>query len=337
MNLAKNRSDEKKLQSIEYECIGKRQPLVSIVVVTHHRKKELKQALDSILFQTWKHLEVILVDDNGDSQWNQKVEHIVEEWENNCTIPLKYIKNENNCGSATSRNKGIQAALGEYITFLDDDDTYMPQKIENQMNHMIRVSSEFSITDLALYNEEGKLEEKRVRNYLKDKAHLMSDSALEEYVYNGDCVKELLAKHLMYHMTGTDTLMFKREYLEKIGGFPHIDMGDEFYLMKEAVIHEGRFSYLPVCDVKALVHSKTEGLSSRERKVKGENKLYEYKKQFFPTLTKKQVKKIRMRHHLVLAYAYLRNRNYGKFFVEGCQAMATEPVACIRMVIERKS
>lgn len=42
--------------------------------------------------------------------------------------------------------------------------------------------------------------------------------------------------HLLYHMTGTDTLMFKGEYLRRIGGFPTIDVGDEFYLMEQAIL-----------------------------------------------------------------------------------------------------
>ena len=76
--------------------------------------------------------------------------------------------------------------------------------------------------------------------------------------------------------------MFRKEYLDKIGGFPPIDVGDEFYLMKEAITGGGQFSYLKRCEVKALVHTETEGLSSRESKIQGENALYEYKKSFFP-------------------------------------------------------
>lgn len=139
----------------------------------------------------------------------------------------------------------------------------------------------------------------------------------------------------MHHLTGTDTLMFRKEYLEKIGGFPPINVGDEFYLMKEAITSGGKFSYLNRCDVKALVHSRTEGLSSRERKVTGENALYEYKKQFFPQMKRTAVNQIRMRHHLVLAYAYLRNREYKKIFIEVCKSMASSPLAFFKMLYRR--
>lgn len=305
-------------------------PLVSVIVATHHRKDELKRALASLANQTYKNIEVILVDDNAGSKWNRAVEHLVDGWKKKCGIPLKYIQNVSNQGSAASRNTGISASSGRYITFLDDDDKYCPAKIENQLNHMLRTHSDFSITDLALYNEEGKLEEKRIRYYLKH------GRSLNEYVFDASESSDLLAYHLMYHLTGTDTLMFRKEYLEQIGGFPPIDIGDEFYLMRNAFSGGGKFSYLPVCEVKAMVHTRTYGLSSRERKIAGENALYEYKKNFFPKLKRSQVRKIRMRHHLVLAYAYLRSGDYGNFAVQGWEAVLAAPLACGQMVVKHQ-
>lgn len=307
---------------LQKEDIPEMEPLVSIVVATYRRDKELKRAMASLAHQTYANCEVILVDDNAEQEWNQKIVSFVEKWRNTTNIPLTYIQNKENKGSAASRNIGIHAANGMYVTFLDDDDKYEIEKISHQVEHMIQNNSDYSITDLALYKENGKLEEIRTRYYLKDED--LSD------------ISRLLALHLMYHMTGTDTLMFKKSYLEKIGGFPPIDLGDEFYLMKEAITAGGIFSYLPVCDVKALVHTQTEGLSSREGKINGENVLYEYKKQFFGQLRKKEIKQIRMRHHLVLAYAYLRNKEYISFIAESYKSISAAPIACIRFVCKRK-
>lgn len=296
-------------------------PLVSVVMATFHRERELKRALSSLAHQTYPRLEVILVDDNGDSVWNQKVERIVESWRRKVNIPIQYIQNRENHGSAESRNQGIRAASGAYVTFLDDDDKYRPEKVFHQVRHMQNEGSDYSITDLALYNEKGKLEERRRRYYLK-----------EGVTYDS---RKLLEFHLLYHLTGTDTLMFRKEYLHTIGGFPPIDVGDEFYLMKEAITGGGTFSYLERCDVKALVHTETEGLSSRESKIQGENALYEYKKSFFPKLGKDSVRKIRMRHHLVLAYTYLRSRDYVAFVREGTISFFSAPVACVIFVLKR--
>ena len=60
--------------------------------------------------------------------------------------------------------------------------------------------------------------------------------------------------------------MFEREFLLKSGGFPPIDLGDEFYLMEKVIRNHGTVSYLPRCDVKALVH--TESAEKEKLKVK---------------------------------------------------------------------
>ena len=296
------------------------EPLVSVVIATYRREKELRKALSSLALQTWKNMEIILVDDNADPVWNQKVEKILRNWEKKIQRPLTYIKNEENLGSAASRNRGVQAAKGNYITFLDDDDWYLSEKVEHQVQQMMRENADYSISDLALYRENGKLEEKRTRSYLK----------------TGDTKEQLLVYHLLYHMTGTDTLMFRKSYFDKIGGFPPIDVGDEFYLMMQAIQGDGKFSYLAECHVNALVHSSTEGLSSRDSKIQGENQLYEFKKGYFAELKKQEQRAVTMRHHLVLCYAYLRAGNYGKFFIEGCLSVLSAPIACLQYVLMRK-
>lgn len=298
-------------------------PKVSVIIATYRREQQLEEAIDSILRQTYKNLEIIVVDDNGDPEWNDKVAKVIEKKQKAQVIPILYLKNETNLGSAKNRNKGIRAATGEYVTFLDDDDVYKPYKVQQQVKHMIKKQSDFSITDLELYNEKGELVEKRTRKYL--------------YHVELHDKERVLAMHLIHHLTGTDTLMFRRTYLLDIGCFPPIDMGDEFYLMKEAIVHGGVFSYLPVCDVKALVHSKTMGMSSSTKKVQGENTLYQYKKQFFKQLKCNEVRYIRMRHHLVLAYAYLRDRKYLNFVAEGILSVISAPVACIRLVMGIKN
>ncbi len=96
---------------------------------------------------------------------------------------------------------------------------------------------DYSITDLYLYDDNNVIISKRIRNYITD----YSKEALRNY-------------HLKYHMTGTDTFMFSKLYLEKIGRFTAIDVGDEFYLMMNAIEGGGKFGYLQGCYVKAYVH-----------------------------------------------------------------------------------
>lgn len=294
--------------------------MVSVIVATYRRSDELKNALLSLATQSYHHFEIVLVDDNDDAVWNQRISSIVEDFKNRYPrIALQYIVNSPNQGSAKTRNTGIEASRGEYITFLDDDDLYLPDKIKNQVGFMKQNDLDYSITDLDLYDEKDRLIEKRTRGYLQDR----SSAAL-------------LQNHLMYHMTGTDTMMFRKSYLTSIGGFAPIDVGDEFYLMLRAIDGNGSFGHLPRCDIKAYVHTGNGGLSSGDGKIRGENALYAFKKQYFPQIDRKTKRYIRMRHYAVLAFAEIRRKNFFPFFINACKSFFCSPIACIKIVLARK-
>lgn len=295
-------------------------PLVSVVVATYHREKDLGRALESLIAQDYPALEIVLVDDNGDPGWNETVAGIAEEvLSRTDRVLFQRLVNCPNQGSAETRNIGIRAARGEYVTFLDDDDEYLPQKVSRQLRAMVDAEADYSLTDLLLYLEDGKLTDRRIRTYLQNAAQ-----------------KDLLTYHLMYHLTGTDTMMFRTDYLLRIGGFPPIDVGDEFYLMKEAITEGGKFCYLPGCDVKAYVHlGETGGLSSGERKIEGENQLYRFKQTLFQQVDGKTRRYIRMRHYAVLAFAEVRRKHYSAFFKNGVLAFLSAPVACVGLLCGR--
>ncbi|MBM6619101.1 glycosyltransferase family 2 protein [Bacillus suaedaesalsae] len=303
-----------------YQFESSELPKVSVIVSTYKRDNSLRKALSSLINQHYNNVEVIIIDDNANEKWNLKVESIVNKVKEQFNGKLAYVQNKKNYGSARSRNIGIKIASGEYITFLDDDDIYLPNKIQKQVEHMIKQKSDFSITDLYLYDEGENLVQTRIRSYLK------------KYTKN-----DLLRYHLLYHMTGTDTLMFKKSFLEEIGGFPQIDIGDEFYLMLRAINAEGKLSYLSTCDVKAYVHPKSEGLSSSEGKIKGEKYLFEYKKQFFSILSKKDINYIKMRHYAVLSFTEYRNKNLINFIKYFLYSFFSSPYGLLDLYIKRKS
>ncbi|WP_345242020.1 glycosyltransferase family 2 protein [Pontibacillus salipaludis] len=294
-------------------------PKVSIIVATYRRKEALKKALTSLIAQTYSNFEVIVVDDNAEPKWNAEVEKIVNNMKKSNNIEISYIQNNNNKGSAETRNIGIKIATGEYVTFLDDDDIYLPDKVRKQVEQMTKVGADFSLTDLWLYDEKGNLIEKRIRDYIKDHSS-----------------ESLIRYHLIHHMTGTDVMMFKKSYLIDIGLFSPIDVGDEFYLMQKAIDGEGIFSYLPGCEVKAYVHRETDGLSSGDKKIKGENELYEYKRKYFDKLTPKEQRYVNMRHYAVIAYAEFRKKRYLSMIKNSCISFIFSPIKFLELYINRK-
>ncbi len=106
---------------------------VSVVIATHNRSKYLTNSIKCILTQTWKNLELVIVDDGSDDD----TEGIVNSFKDERIV---YSKNECNKGISYSRNKGIELASGKYIVFQDDDDYCRLDKIEKQVVFMEKQS-----------------------------------------------------------------------------------------------------------------------------------------------------------------------------------------------------
>ena len=109
-------------------------PKVSAVITTHNRLELLKRAIDSVLGQTYKSLELIVVDDASTDGTKDYLE----------SQPIRYIHipKEESKGGNYARNLGVKAARGEYVAFLDDDDYWLPEKIEKQVELIERMDCE---------------------------------------------------------------------------------------------------------------------------------------------------------------------------------------------------
>ncbi len=100
-------------------------PLVTCIIPSKNRPQLVTRAVTSALNQTHKSMEVIVIDDSTDAKTQKAL----------CEsgTPIRYIKNEISKGAPYSRNVGLHEAKGEIVTFLDDDDVWMPNKIECQL------------------------------------------------------------------------------------------------------------------------------------------------------------------------------------------------------------
>ena len=96
--------------------------MVSIIIPTYNRYKLAKRAIHSILNQTYKEYEIIVVDDGS----SDDTKSLKDEFD------IKYIY-QSNCGVSSARNKGVKTAKGEWIAFLDSDDEWMEDKLQKQM------------------------------------------------------------------------------------------------------------------------------------------------------------------------------------------------------------
>jgi len=109
--------------------------LVSVIVPFYNNFDTLPQALDSIVAQTYRPLEIILIDDSSDDDGHA----FAKAYSTQHTTPqlsFKILENSQNSGAGISRNKGVTAATGTYIAFLDADDLWKPHKLSTQIDAM---------------------------------------------------------------------------------------------------------------------------------------------------------------------------------------------------------
>jgi glycosyltransferase involved in cell wall biosynthesis len=99
--------------------------LVSCIITTKDRPDVVIRAVKSVLQQSYRNIEIILVDDSDGGDTQKIIPQFAKQ--------IKYIKNEKSRGACYSRNVGLSEARGDFIALLDDDDFWMPKKIERQL------------------------------------------------------------------------------------------------------------------------------------------------------------------------------------------------------------
>ena len=177
----------------EYE----KNPKVTVIIPTYKRNIEiLLRAVQSVVTQTYNNIEIIVIDDSPETYTHRnEIKTYMESVSNENVF---YFQNEKNIGGSLARNRGISLAHGLFISFLDDDDEYKPEKIEKQVDFMVKGDYDLTFSDMIMYNKSGV-----VVDYRDYKDFPASDP------------DALLHYHLMKHMTGTPTFMFKAKKLRE--------------------------------------------------------------------------------------------------------------------------
>ena len=123
---------------------------ISIVIPVYNAAPYIEDALTSIKEQTYSNWEVILVEDQSTDDSLQVLENWIQK---NGTDKYRLLKNEKNSGPAYSRNQGIRAARGQYLSYLDADDVWDKTKLEKQLNFMKEKQCAFSFTGYEFADE----------------------------------------------------------------------------------------------------------------------------------------------------------------------------------------
>ena len=125
----------------------KKQPLVSVIIPVYNREKFLAAAIDSVFAQTYRLIQVIIVDDGSTDRSGEIARSYAD---------AEYIYQENQ-GVSVARNTGVDAAQGEFIAFLDSGDLWLSHKLETQINYMLdHPEVDITITKIENFFEAGK-------------------------------------------------------------------------------------------------------------------------------------------------------------------------------------
>lgn len=116
------------------------QDLVSIIMPSFNTAQYIATSIQSVINQTYQNWELIIVDDCSTDNTDAVVAGISD-------TRIRYLKNEKNSGAAVSRNYALREAKGRWIAFLDSDDLWMPEKLEQQINFMEKNKHAFSYTN----------------------------------------------------------------------------------------------------------------------------------------------------------------------------------------------
>lgn len=112
--------------------------MVSVVVPTYDRERLLVEAVESVLAQTYDPIELLVVDDGSPTP----AQEVLEDVDLGAVADATIIRHDENCGGNAARNTGIGAASGGFVAFLDDDDYWLPTKLERQVRALRRAEDD---------------------------------------------------------------------------------------------------------------------------------------------------------------------------------------------------
>jgi teichuronic acid biosynthesis glycosyltransferase TuaG len=190
-------------------------PKVSIII-PFYNCSYVEQAIQSALSQTYKNIEIILVDD-GSTIFTEKI------------TPFKgkigYLRKENG-GTATALNYGIQAATGEYIAWLSSDDYFLPDKLSKQMSFMLNHNADASFTNYDIINENNQV--------------LIPWCGMRFSNFN-----DLYSAFLLYNVVNGCTVVMKKDIFEHIGYFnPFYRYTHDYEMWFRLLVNGYKFYYL---------------------------------------------------------------------------------------------
>jgi glycosyltransferase involved in cell wall biosynthesis len=218
---------------------------VSIIIPTYNNADKIIETLDTVFNQTYKFVEVIVIDDGS----KDNTEHVVLKYISTHSLEnkLKYYKQEN-AGAPNARNKGMAKSSGQVIKFLDSDDVlYDDDVLGKQVAFMLAGDYDIVYGNEVYYNDN--FDE---HNFIRKRGNIINVDKPETFWKNVPITSNFLLKRGRY--TG---LVLWNETLK---------MGQEFYLLFNYFLRDSKFAYSDFNTVKIRIHDSPDRISNSPTK-----------------------------------------------------------------------
>lgn len=259
-------------------------PLVSVIMTTYRRQPEIVlRAIKSIKAQTYPSLEIIVVDDSPKSyELRADVRDAILNM-----ADIRYLAHEENLGACAARNTGLQASNGAYVAFLDDDDEWLPEKIEKQ----IRLFSEDTVG--LVY----------CGNYIRND---INGSMRREPMKN--CSGMIYEKLILENFIGSTSFpLIRKDYLVQIGGFDPLMRSAQDFDVWLRMARKWEVRCVPEPLVVYHVHGEERITTNPLLRISGQKRIIEKNAEFL-----QQHKNAKLLRQIKLAPEYASNKQLGK-------------------------
>ena len=202
------------------------EPLISVYIPTYNRLELLKRAVQSVQNQTYKNFEIIIVDDNSSDGTQDFLVGLTK-----VDSRIRYFFKDKNSGACVSRNIAINLAQGELITGLDDDDYFLPHRLEFFLDYWVNKKREDSIALFTSNIKSEKSNQAKEHSLFSKKYFKKDDLLFANYVGN----QIFTETKTLRQVSGFDESFCMWQDLElwyrvgDLGNFEHVDKPTYFF------------------------------------------------------------------------------------------------------------
>lgn len=182
--------------------------MISVIIPTYNSSRHICEAVDSVLTQTYKNFEIIVVDDGSSDDTREVLKKYNEK--------IRYIFQKNS-GPGIARNKGIEIANGEFIAFLDADDAWLPDKLFEQVKIFERDGDAALVYCNGVFVDAiGNILNKKTANTTASYANQLKSISFIELVNRRDIYPSLV--------------LVRKKILQDFGSFEPLYLNEEYFL-----------------------------------------------------------------------------------------------------------